>query len=178
MKTAEAKMDALSAQMASMLKMMEGLTSWRPEAESMSIALSKDLQSLTSRVQALESPSSSDSPTALKREGEGRVVVDHCAARIPQGSDARTQVLHQPLANGQFNPNLPTEIPYYQHHHHKEFRLPKAEFPKFDGSNPRIWKGDAQKYFAMFNVPMHRWTPFATLHFKGIAKLWLQTYEA
>jgi hypothetical protein len=30
----------------------------------------------------------------------------------------------------------------------------------------------------MFNVLVHRWAPFATLHFKGIAKLWLQTYEA
>jgi hypothetical protein len=30
----------------------------------------------------------------------------------------------------------------------------------------------------MFNVPVHHWVPFATIHFKDIAALWLQTYEA
>ena len=30
----------------------------------------------------------------------------------------------------------------------------------------------------MFNVPIHRWVQYATLHFKGHATLWLQTYEA
>ena len=30
----------------------------------------------------------------------------------------------------------------------------------------------------MFNVPVHRWAQYGTLHFKGHAALWLQTYEA
>ena len=69
-------------------------------------------------------------------------------------------------------------VPYYPVHTQHEFRLPKAKFPKFDGSHPKVSKENAEKYFDMFNVPVHRWAPFATLHFKGIAQLWLQTYEA
>ena len=30
----------------------------------------------------------------------------------------------------------------------------------------------------MFNVSVHRWAQYGTLHFKGHAALWLQTYEA
>jgi hypothetical protein len=30
----------------------------------------------------------------------------------------------------------------------------------------------------MYQVPMHLWSEFATLHFQGSAALWLQTYEA
>lgn len=69
-------------------------------------------------------------------------------------------------------------IPCCPGHHPKEFRLPKADFPKFDGSHPRVWKENIEKYFDMFHVPVHHWAPFATLHFKGFASLWLQTYEA
>jgi len=60
-------------------------------------------------------------------------------------------------------------VPYYPVHTQHEFYLPKAEFPKFDGSHPKVWKENAEKYFDMFNVLIHRWAPFATLHFKGIA---------
>lgn len=61
---------------------------------------------------------------------------------------------------------------------HKEFRLPKVDFPKFDGEHPKVWKDRCEKYFAMFNVPPHLWAQFATIHFHGTAALWLQTFEA
>jgi len=41
-----------------------------------------------------------------------------------------------------------------------------------------VWKERCEKYFAMYNVPVHLWVPFSTLNFKGNASLWLQTYEA
>ena len=61
--------------------------------------------------------------------------------------------------------------------HNRYYKLPKLDFPKFDGSHPRVWK-KCEKYFSMYHVPSHLWASFATLHFKGNAELWLQTYEA
>ena len=56
--------------------------------------------------------------------------------------------------------------------------MPKAVFPKFDGSHPKVWCEKCEKYFNMYHIPMHLWSQFATIHFKGSAELWLQTYEA
>lgn len=56
-------------------------------------------------------------------------------------------------------------------------RLPKTDFPKFDGDNPKLWKTNSEKYFSMYQVPYETWSSFATLHFVGNAALWLQTYE-
>jgi hypothetical protein len=57
-------------------------------------------------------------------------------------------------------------------------RLPKSDFPKFDGENPKWWKKNCEKYFKLYKVDTHLWVDFATMHFKGNAALWLQTYEA
>jgi hypothetical protein len=61
---------------------------------------------------------------------------------------------------------------------HNEFRMPKTNFPKFDGTHPKMWKEKADKYFNMFHVPEEYKVDYATLHFTGSAALWLQTYEA
>jgi hypothetical protein len=56
--------------------------------------------------------------------------------------------------------------------------LPKVDFPKFDGEHPHVWKEKCEKYFSMYNVPVHVWVPFATINFRGNAELWFQSYEA
>ena len=56
--------------------------------------------------------------------------------------------------------------------------MPKTNFPKFDGTHPKIWKEKAEKYFHMFHVPVECMVDYATFHFTGQAALWLQTYEA
>lgn len=92
-----------------------------------------------------------------------------------------------PTAPGQgqyLNPPIqPIEIGESSQFHHmpaynyyqREVRLPKAIFPKFDGSHPRVWKEKCEKYFNMYQVPMPLWSKFATIHFQGGATLWLQT---
>ena len=62
--------------------------------------------------------------------------------------------------------------------HHTGPRLPKSDFPTFNGDNPKWWKKNCEKYFHLYNVQSHLWVDFATMHFKGNAALWLQTYEA
>jgi hypothetical protein len=77
MATAEAKLDALAAQMNSMMKLMETFNHWRPDVDNFATALSKDSRNLTSRVEALEATPPSAPPEAPKREEEGRAVVGH-----------------------------------------------------------------------------------------------------
>lgn len=57
-------------------------------------------------------------------------------------------------------------------------RLPKSEFPSFDGDNPKWWKAQCEKYFKMYQVQDHLWVDFSTMHFRGNAALWLQTFQA
>lgn len=186
MATAEEKLDALSGQMKSMLQLMETFNRWHPDIDKFATNLSKDLKDLTSRIEVLEAQPTHTPPPAPKREEEGWAGVGHGVHPQPQGLDGKAIAFPQPLANGQFaaSTSNPPEsnvlVPHCNghHHHHKEFRLLKADFPKFDGSHPRVWKENAKKYFDMFDVLVHHWAPFSTLHFKGIAHLWLQTYEA
>jgi hypothetical protein len=68
---------------------------------------------------------------------------------------------------------------YHQPHHEpREFKLPKIDFPKFEGEHTQLWKQKCEKYFSMYNVPVHVWSPFATINFRGNAELWFQSYEA
>jgi hypothetical protein len=61
---------------------------------------------------------------------------------------------------------------------HKDFRMPRIDFPRFDGEHPRVWKDKCEKYFRMCVVPPDLWAPLATLHFHSHAAYWLQTFEA
>jgi hypothetical protein len=72
--------------------------------------------------------------------------------------------------------NSPKEFAPY--HQPKDYKLPKLIFPVFTGEHPRVWRDKCEKYFAMFQVPIHLWAPYAAINFKGTAELWLQTYEA
>lgn len=67
---------------------------------------------------------------------------------------------------------------YDRSYHPRGPRLPKSDFPDFNGNNPKWWKEQCEKYFRMYNVQCEFWVDFATMHFKGNAALWLQTYQA
>jgi hypothetical protein len=56
--------------------------------------------------------------------------------------------------------------------------LPRVDFPVFDGDHAQVWKSRCEKYFRVYDVPVHLWVHFATVNFKGNAALWLLTYEA
>jgi len=187
MSKAEEKLDALAEEMKSMLILMEAFNRWRPEVDHCSTELSKDVKHLTSRIEALEATSTIAKPSAPSREEEGRAK-GHGDDSTTQGLVPGALVLPPPLANGQYSGAPPhsmsmgdcsqyyfPHMPYHQHH--QKDRLPKAVFPKFDGSNPNVWRENCEKYFNMYHIPMHLWAQFATIHFKGSAELWLQTYE-
>lgn len=54
---------------------------------------------------------------------------------------------------------------------------PKMDFPKFDGTNPRLWRDQCENYFEVYAVHHSLKTRFAALNFTGSAALWLQSIE-
>lgn len=53
--------------------------------------------------------------------------------------------------------------------------LPKIDFPRFDGTNPRAWILKCQGYFNLIpNVPDHQRVVLASMHFEGRAAHWYQ----
>ena len=51
-------------------------------------------------------------------------------------------------------------------------RLPKMDFPTFDGGNPREWVRRANKYFQIHGVEEGMKSDIAQLHFKEKADIW------
>lgn len=61
-----------------------------------------------------------------------------------------------------------------QHHHSY---LPKMSFPRFDGTDPRIWKDKCQEYFLLYNIGETMKTSAASLHLDGNAAKWYQVFK-
>jgi hypothetical protein len=56
-------------------------------------------------------------------------------------------------------------------------RLPKLNFPKFEGKNPKLWKSRCENYVEMYDVDEGIWVKNASMHFEGPAAHWLQSVE-
>ncbi|WVZ95116.1 hypothetical protein U9M48_040918 [Paspalum notatum var. saurae] len=56
-------------------------------------------------------------------------------------------------------------------------RLPKLQFPMFDGSQPRLWVKRSEDYFELYGVEPSLWIKVATLHFSSAAARWLPSVE-
>jgi len=105
-----------------------------------------------------------------------------------------------PAHSSHFHPNPHHMLPQFSHYHpnhqfspaqypqpglpnHTPFnpaqlgRLPKLDFPKFDGDHAQFWITCAVNYFEMYTVEPQMWIRVATMHFTGAAKRWLQSIE-
>lgn len=49
---------------------------------------------------------------------------------------------------------------------------------QFSGENPKIWKTMCDRYFAMHHIHESYFVLMATLHFSGMAAIWLQSVQA
>jgi hypothetical protein len=56
-------------------------------------------------------------------------------------------------------------------------KLPKMNFSKFEGENPKLWKSRCESYFDMYNVDEYIWVKVASMHFEGPAARWLQSID-
>lgn len=53
--------------------------------------------------------------------------------------------------------------------------LPNFEFPKFDGSNTRMWVKGAKTYFDVYSIEPGLWVKIASMNLTGVASLWFHT---
>lgn len=57
-------------------------------------------------------------------------------------------------------------------------RVPKLDFPKFDGTDPVDWKMRCEHYFDVNNTFPRLWVRIATIYFSGRASSWLRSSKA
>lgn len=55
--------------------------------------------------------------------------------------------------------------------------LPKLDFPKFDGSNPRLWVKQCETFFDVYAIAPRLWVRYASMNLIGSAALWFQTLQ-
>jgi hypothetical protein len=55
--------------------------------------------------------------------------------------------------------------------------LPKIHFPKFDGTNPKIWFDNFSNYFTIYSIQERLKVIAATMHLEGNASKWWQAYK-
>jgi len=126
------------------------------------------MKNLTLRIEALEAATPTAPPQAPPREEGGRAN-GHRVVPQYQGADGKNSSLHHTLVKGEqhlHNSSRVLDFPESSHRRdydgsfqHKDYKLPRLDFPKFDGSHPKIWKEKCEKYFSMFNVPPHTCGP-------------------
>jgi len=56
-------------------------------------------------------------------------------------------------------------------------KIPKLNFPAFDGDNPKLWISRAQDYFELCPVESSAWIKVATVHFTHSAGRWLPSVQ-
>lgn len=56
--------------------------------------------------------------------------------------------------------------------------VPKLEFPKFDGMNPRIWIKKCARYFELCKIPVDQKVNLASLYMVEKAESWVSSYLA
>jgi len=56
-------------------------------------------------------------------------------------------------------------------------RIPKLNFPLFDGDNPKVWLYRCESYFEMCSLDSSIWIPLAAMHMNGPAARWFQSVE-
>lgn len=55
--------------------------------------------------------------------------------------------------------------------------LPKMDFPRFDGSDVRIWLDMCETYFDMYQITQNFKVSAAVLHMSGNAAQWYHSYK-
>jgi hypothetical protein len=54
-------------------------------------------------------------------------------------------------------------------------KLPKLNFPVFDGDSPKLWISRCEDYFELYDVSVEDWIKVSSMHFIDPAAKWLQS---
>ncbi|CAO2169428.1 unnamed protein product [Urochloa humidicola] len=137
-------------------------------------------------------------PTPLSSTAAGRPYAAGDAVR-PQGHrfnnsnregeiGSATTILHPPV-KGTFTDSLAfNSNPHYDSSNvsvppdrskgnHAD-KMPKINFPWFDGENPKLWIGRCEDYFELMDIAPHRWVKLSSMHLTEAAARWLQSVES
>lgn len=83
-----------------------------------------------------------------------------------------TATYAHPNYNSQSSPNTQTKYEPQTFH-----PIPKIEFPKFTGVDPKSWVLRAEQYFEFIPMDDHRKVKLAGLQFEGRASVWFRYYQ-
>jgi hypothetical protein len=75
------------------------------------------------------------------------------------------------------DPSTPVLFDLEPMHINRSMPVPKMDFPKFNGKNPRLWRDQCVMYFEVYGIRPAMKTRYAALNFQGSAATWLQTVE-
>jgi len=54
-------------------------------------------------------------------------------------------------------------------------KLPKQNFPIYEGETTRLWVSQAKDYFDMYEVPPRQWVKISCMNFRGAAARWIES---
>ena len=64
-----------------------------------------------------------------------------------------------------------------QDEEHGYVKPPKHDFPRFNGTLPKLWLDRCEAYFDMYNIRPQNWVTTASMYVDGHAALWLQAFR-
>lgn len=186
MTTAEEKLDLLVTKVKNLqlnqvklITKVDAINTWSITAEKTAGELSNTMKSLTSRIAALEAATSTAPPPAPTREEGGRAI-GHRFKKIHWGADPGPSTPDHTLVKGENQKPKPIQfdVEFPEHSDRKygfhasqtsprDYKLPRIDFPTFEGEHT-LWREKCEKYFSMFNVPIHVWVPFITINSKAM----------
>lgn len=106
------------------------------------------------------------------------------------GFGSVTAVVHSPANGTAISPDLHSLSMNTQFHRfsgHPAYggdsewsmgRLPKLNFPSFDGENPKLWLSRSVDFLEFSKVPPHLWVKLASMHIISPAARWLPSVES
>lgn len=188
------------ARLTAVVKATGSLESWRQESEGAVDDLKLKMSKLTKYMDrsVIDNPSASigvisSAPSSVEHAA-AHTPADYSAAR-PSGHGVlpTTRVdglgeifsqIHSPANGMHVNPQHPLPVHafhsnnvIYEENQPNSHRLPKFNFPTYDGDTTKLWISQAEDYFDMYGVPPRLWVRVAGMHFNGAAKRWIQSLD-
>jgi hypothetical protein len=176
-----AKLDALTEQLAGLASWTKNMDAAVADLASTMTTLKLHAEDAATRLGIIESRPPPTPPavgaTARRPDGHGfdnsargNIPEVHGPHRLPPKNGT---IVAQPYLRGH------GEEEYYERPptHHSRF-TPKMDFPRFDGTDPSIWKDNCEVYFEIYGISDLMKVKFAMLNFVGNAALWLKTLQS
>jgi hypothetical protein len=174
------KLDALTEQLVGLASWTKNMDAAVADLALTTTTLKLHAEDTAARLSLIESRPSPTPPAAgtTPRRPDG-----HDIDTTTRGNISEVQGPHRlPPENGMIvtQPYLRGhgEEEYYERPTHQSRFTPKMDFPRFEGSDPTIWKDNCEMYFQIYGISDLMKVKFAILNFVGNAALWLKTLQS